>query len=83
MNLLDEITITCGHCGHVDTMDEFSRAPITGELPLGSYQCPKCSFAVRIRAPKERLYQDCNSIYPDHPDQIRRQERLIRIPTFL
>lgn len=82
MNLLDEITITCGSCGHVDTMDNFSRAPITGELPPGSYQCPKCRFAVRIRAPKEKENTDYHW-YPDHPDQIRKQERLIRIPSFL
>jgi len=46
-------TIRCGACGEVSPMDEWCRTPINGELPAGTYQCPRCQFAIRKRAPSE------------------------------
>jgi hypothetical protein len=42
------MNITC-KCGHEADFDEFRRTPVTGELPAGEYQCPKCRRAWTLR----------------------------------
>lgn len=46
-------TVTC-YCGHVASFEAFTSRPVTGDLPTGCFQCPKCSRAwqVRRRVPK-------------------------------
>lgn len=48
--------LTCGFCGHSDDLDAFCSAPITGELPRGVYQCPKCRRAVKRVIGKPTVY---------------------------
>lgn len=40
--------LRCGQCSHEDDFDAFCRTPITGELPNGTHQCPKCRKAWRM-----------------------------------
>lgn len=37
--------MTC-RCGHQADIDEFTRTPVTGELPKNVFQCPRCHLAV-------------------------------------
>lgn len=67
----DGITITCGYCRHTDDFDKFIRT-VTGELPVGSYQCPACRRAWRVeKTPFEkinwRLYSTPNKIVAEQP----------------
>ena len=41
---LDAITITCGDCGAVAPVEDFTRT-IFGELPPNVIQCPSCRKA--------------------------------------
>ena len=41
------ITMTCGRCGQTTAASQWSETPISGELPAGHFQCPKCSYAFR------------------------------------
>lgn len=41
--------ITCGHCGHQDDFDAFTRTPVFGDLPKGVIQCPNCGIATEKR----------------------------------
>lgn len=41
------LSITCGKCGHVADMDEWTRRPVSGELEVGVFQCPKCNYAFK------------------------------------
>lgn len=45
--------LTCGQCGHSADFFDFCRAPITGDLPKGSHQCPACrkAWKMEIAAP--------------------------------
>lgn len=58
-------TVTCPHCGRDSSLDDMTRTPIGGDLPVGQYQCPHCSFAFQRReaspgqvwrAGKHRMY---------------------------
>ena len=42
-------SITCGACGHIDSLDVFCRTPIFGDLPKNHYQCPACHLATERR----------------------------------
>lgn len=42
------MTITCAKCRHEADFFDFCRTPITGELPTGTHQCPKCRTAWRM-----------------------------------
>ena len=39
--------IECGRCGHESDALEWTHRPISGDLPLGVFQCPKCGDAFR------------------------------------
>lgn len=41
------VSIVCA-CGHEDDFLAFREAPVTGELPRGHYQCPKCRRAWKV-----------------------------------
>src|SRR5688500_8871752 len=40
-------TIICGKCGQMSAALKWCETPISGELPIGEFQCPKCGFAFR------------------------------------
>jgi hypothetical protein len=42
------MTLTCAKCGHEADFFDFCRTPITGDLPSGTHQCPKCRKAWRM-----------------------------------
>lgn len=48
------MTITC-RCGHEDDFMAFRSAPVTGELPRGRYQCPKCRIAWTVTTGPPRV----------------------------
>ncbi len=39
------MNISCGKCGHVAGFEAWTSAPVSGELPRGHFQCPKCRYA--------------------------------------
>ena len=39
--------IKCGKCGHVNDIELFTIAPMSGSLPNDTYQCPACGTAIR------------------------------------
>ena len=83
-----DIGITCGSCGHSDHIDRFTATPIGGALPPGTYQCPACNVAIRIRTAAEGasgIFEGSTYLdYPDHPDGLRTpDDRLIRVPAHL
>jgi endogenous inhibitor of DNA gyrase (YacG/DUF329 family) len=41
------ITISCGFCGMPSPLNDWCEAPISGPLPRGTYQCPKCGKAFK------------------------------------
>jgi hypothetical protein len=40
--------ITCGKCSHEADFFDFCSTPITGDLPSGTHQCPKCRKAWKM-----------------------------------
>lgn len=51
MDSLDSLfTITCGACGATAPVLDWTAAPITGDLPRGTYQCPSCHHAFKRQA---------------------------------
>jgi hypothetical protein len=59
MNAYSGITITCGKCGKVADVDEWTRRPISGELPAGTFQCPHCQWAFqRAAAGGHKVFRD-------------------------
>lgn len=46
--------ITC-KCGHSADMDLFCRTLISGELPAGQFQCPKCGLAWQRKESEHRI----------------------------
>lgn len=40
-------SMTCRFCGYEGELDDFCRTPVSGDLPRGTYQCPKCRRAIR------------------------------------
>ena len=49
------LDMTCGRCGHVADFEEFTRRPVSGELPMGRTQCPKCGLAVERKQGRGRV----------------------------
>ena len=47
--------IKCGLCGHVADFEEFTRRPVSGDLPKGMVQCPKCGMALERRQGRARV----------------------------
>lgn len=41
--------VTC-RCGHTADLSEFDQTPVNGDLPAGTFQCPKCKHAWTYRA---------------------------------
>lgn len=41
------VRITCGHCRQSSGYSAWTSTPVSGELPSGEYQCPKCGVAFR------------------------------------
>jgi hypothetical protein len=39
--------VTCGFCGHADTLEAFITTPLAGPTRRDVFQCPKCRGAVR------------------------------------
>jgi rubredoxin len=44
---ISDPTITCPKCEQASTLDAMTTRPITGDLPPGQFQCPKCGYAFR------------------------------------
>lgn len=59
---MDYASIACS-CGHKDSLDNFCKTPVFGELPPGQFQCPGCGAAWKrkegghklLRAGKETM----------------------------
>jgi hypothetical protein len=47
--IADLFRIICGECGHEAPIDDFAERPLSGTLPIGSYQCPACNWAWSLR----------------------------------
>ena len=66
--------LSCGSCGHRDHLELFCKTPIGGELPIGSYQCPSCTTAWRVRKPSEGEWSHGGQWsflhFDDHPDAV-------------
>jgi hypothetical protein len=56
--------ITCGQCRHTADIFEFCETPISGTLPLGTYQCPKCRKAWRMQTQGEGQQFDSGLYIP-------------------
>jgi hypothetical protein len=41
-----EVTLSCGFCGDIFSLDAFCEAPVYGTLPKNIYQCPGCRRAI-------------------------------------
>lgn len=41
------IQLTCAHCGKASGWTRWTNRPISGELPAGEFQCPKCGHAFK------------------------------------
>ena len=50
-------TIT-GPCGHTAPFDEWTRTPVSGDLPPGQFQCPVCGRAFRRHGIGYRVMPD-------------------------
>lgn len=58
------ITITCGKCRGISPALAWSERPISGDLPRGEYQCPKCGDAFRReRAAEASRFENGKWIY--------------------
>lgn len=42
-----EMNVTCGRCGCEDSIEAWTERPVTGRLPQGQFQCPRCGFAFK------------------------------------
>jgi endogenous inhibitor of DNA gyrase (YacG/DUF329 family) len=64
LNPLEQLTksgfsITCGQCGKTSDALDWTERPVSGPLPTGTFQCPRCGFAFRRRgAGPVRLFKD-------------------------
>jgi hypothetical protein len=54
----------CGKCGHEADFFDFCHTPITGELPSGTHQCPKCRKAWRMEKVEEDRRYDSGLFIP-------------------
>ena len=65
------MNITCGKCGAVADIDDFTRTPISGLLPPGRFQWPVCRHAFERRAAGGyRTYRAENGAMLTIPDRI-------------
>ena len=48
--------ISCGKCGHVADIGQFTSTPLGGNLPDNTYQCPACQYAIQRRAAPGKHY---------------------------
>jgi hypothetical protein len=48
------ISITC-HCRYTADLFDFTHTPISGDLPPGHFQCPKCGIAWRRHESEHRI----------------------------
>lgn len=44
-----DMMITCGKCGGVDSIENWTERPVSGPLPKGQFQCPACGLAFQRR----------------------------------
>lgn len=70
------MSLTCAKCGHEADFFDFCRAPITGELPNGTHQCPKCQKAWSMETVTEGKWFDSGLYIPPG-------RRAVSIPTIL
>lgn len=47
MESADLCAVGCGWCNHTDTLEAFTRRPVSGSLPPDTFQCPACGRAFR------------------------------------
>jgi Zn ribbon nucleic-acid-binding protein len=45
----DLAAVTCGACGHADTLESFCNTEIAGPTGRDVFQCPKCRRAFKRR----------------------------------
>jgi hypothetical protein len=70
------VMMSCCICGHQDDFEAFCSTPISGELPKGTHQCPKCNRAWRM----EPITKGClleSGLY------IPPKRKSVTIPSFL
>ena len=68
--------LSCGKCGHEADFFDFCHTPITGELPMGTHQCPKCRKAWKMEKFEEGQWLDSGLWIPPG-------RRAVSIPTVL
>lgn len=65
------MNITCGACGHAASLEAFTERPVSGTLPPGRFQCPKCGYAFERRASGGwKTYKSPNGAVMHVPDRI-------------
>jgi len=50
------MTITCGKCGHEADAEAWTRRELSGDLPPGEFQCPKCGYSFARRHGPAKVY---------------------------
>ena len=68
--------ITCT-CGHTADIDEFSRTPISGELPPAHYQCPQCRHAWSVQSQAAKASRDRTGFIYIPPNLIVRENTVL------
>lgn len=71
------ISITC-HCGYSADLFDFTHTTISGDLPPGHFQCPKCGTAWRRKESEYRILRAGSeaTIIPGRVDVILVESRL-------
>jgi len=79
MNAIPEsyMLLCCGKCGHEADYFDFCHTPITGDLPSGVHQCPKCRKAWKMEKIEEGRWMLDTGLY------IPPGRRAVPIPTML
>ncbi len=79
MNAIPEsyMLLCCGKCGHEADYFDFCHTPITGDLPSGTHQCPKCRKAWKMEKIEEGRWMLDSGLY------IPPGRRAVPIPTML
>ena len=70
------MTLTCAKCGHEADFFDFCRTPITGDLPVGTHQCPQCRKAWRMETVAKGKWFDSGLYIPP-------SRRAVSIPSIL
>ncbi len=69
--------IRCGFCGHTGPFERFSGSVLGYDYGPGTYRCPYCRKAWRVRRPSER---DENGWFPEHRDSVDgTNDRILRV----